>query len=65
MIGESIAAKGAGLVLPHDSEPVDLAAAIGQLLQDLRYRTAAVHLGAQLRAQPAQKAAVDMIEDLL
>ena len=30
MIGESIAAKGAGLVLPRDTKPVDIAAAIGQ-----------------------------------
>ena len=65
MIGESIAGKEAGLVLPRDSKPIDIAAAIGQLLQDPRYRTAAADLGAQLRSQPGQEKAADMIEDLL
>ena len=65
MIGESIAAKGAGLVLPRDSKPVDIAAAIGQLLQDPRYRAAAADLGARLRSQPGQEKAADLIEDLL
>jgi UDP:flavonoid glycosyltransferase YjiC (YdhE family) len=65
MIGESIAAKGAGLVLPRDTKPVDIAAAIGRLLYDPRYRTAAADLGARLRSQPGQERAADIIEDLL
>jgi UDP:flavonoid glycosyltransferase YjiC (YdhE family) len=65
MIGESIAAKGAGLVLPRDTKPVDIAAAIGRLLYDPRYRRAAADLGARLRSQPGQERAADIIEDLL
>jgi UDP:flavonoid glycosyltransferase YjiC (YdhE family) len=65
MIGESIAAKGAGLVLPRDTEPVDIAAAIGRLLHDPRFRAAAADLGARLRSQPGQERAADIIEDLL
>jgi UDP:flavonoid glycosyltransferase YjiC (YdhE family) len=65
MIGESIAAKGAGLVLPRDTKPVDIAAAISRLLHDPRYRAAAAALGARLRSQPGQERAADIIEDLL
>ena len=65
MIGESVAAKGAGLVLPRDAQPVDIATAIGRLLHDSRYRTAAADLGARLRSQPGQERAADIIEDLL
>ena len=65
MIGESIAAKGAGLVLPRDAKLGDIAAAIGRLLHDPRYRRAAADLGARLRSQPGQERAADIIEDLL
>ena len=65
MIGESIAARGAGLVLPRQTSPVDIAAAVEQLLGDPLYRTAAAGLGARLRSQPGQVHAADLIEDLL
>jgi UDP:flavonoid glycosyltransferase YjiC (YdhE family) len=65
MIGESIAAVGAGRVLPRETNPVEIATAVGQLLGDPRYRVAAADLGAQLRSQPGQEQAADMIEDLL
>ena len=65
MIGESIAALGAGLVLPRDTNSADIAAAIEQLLQDTRYRANAADLGTRLRSQPGQEQAADMIEALL
>ena len=65
MIGASIAAQGAGLMLPRDTTPADTAAAIRRLLQDPRYQAAAADLGSRLRSQPGQQRAANIVEELL
>jgi UDP:flavonoid glycosyltransferase YjiC (YdhE family) len=65
MIGASIAARGAGLVLPRETEPADIAAAVRRLLQEPSYQIAAAKLGARIRSQAGQHKAADTIEELL
>ena len=65
MIGASIAAQGAGLMLPRDTKPADIAAAVRRLLHDPSYQTAAADLGSRIRSQPGQQSAADIVEELL
>jgi UDP:flavonoid glycosyltransferase YjiC (YdhE family) len=65
MIGASIAARGAGLVLPRETEPADIAAVVRRLLQEPSYHIAAANLGARLRSRAGQHKAADTIEELL
>jgi UDP:flavonoid glycosyltransferase YjiC (YdhE family) len=65
MIGTSVAEQGAGVLLPSDAKPADIAAAVTRLLQDPRYQAAAADLGVRLRSQPGQQRAADLVEELL
>jgi UDP:flavonoid glycosyltransferase YjiC (YdhE family) len=65
MIGASVAQQGAGLLLPSNATPAEIAAAVARLLQDPRHQTAAADLGARLRSQPGQQRAADLVEELL
>lgn len=65
MVGDAIAAAGAGLTLPPTSSPERIRDAIRTLLSDGSHRTAAAAAGARLREQDGAAAAADEVEVVL
>lgn len=65
MIGEAVAARGAGIVLRQDASVQELREGIGKLLEDESYARAAAAIGARLRAQDGAAHAADRIEALV
>jgi UDP:flavonoid glycosyltransferase YjiC (YdhE family) len=65
MIGQVIAAHGAGLTLPQSASVDELREAITKLLHEDSYREAAAAIGARLRAQDGAATAADRIEALV
>ena len=65
MVGQAIAACGAGRVLPRSAPPADIAAAVDELSHDGPHRTAAARLGAVIREHDGAALAVDRIEALV
>lgn len=65
MIGEAVAAQGAGIVLTQEASVEELREAIGKLLQDGSYARAAASIGARLRTQDGAARAADRIEALV
>jgi UDP:flavonoid glycosyltransferase YjiC (YdhE family) len=65
MIGQVIAAHGAGLTLPQNASVDQLREAITKLLREDSYRRAAAVIGTRLRAQNGAAAAADRIEALV
>lgn len=62
MIGETLAARGAGIVVGQDASVDELREAIGKLLEDESYARAAAAVGARLRSQDGAASAADRIE---
>jgi MGT family glycosyltransferase len=58
-----VAARGAGLRLPPDAAPEQIAAAVGQVIGDARYKAAAVALGARITADWTDRSAEREIVD--
>ena len=65
MIGEAIAAAGAGRVLPKTASAEEIRSAVRSLLQDPSYRRAAEAAGARLRSRNGAIIAADELEGLL
>ncbi len=65
MIGQAIAAAGAGRVLPKTASPQEIRTAAQSLLQDPSYRRAAAAAGTRLRSRDGAIAAVDELEGLV
>jgi UDP:flavonoid glycosyltransferase YjiC (YdhE family) len=65
MIGQTLAAKGAGIVVSQDATVEELREAIGKLLEDDSYARAAAAIGARLRSQDGAACAADRIEALV
>ena len=65
MIGQSVADRGAGLVVRRSASPGQFTEAVLTIVNEPRYRAAAAHIGARLRANPGQTAAADLLESLL
>jgi UDP:flavonoid glycosyltransferase YjiC (YdhE family) len=65
MIGNSVAARGAGIVLPATAPADRIAAAVQQLLGPGSHTTAAVSIGAALRARNGAAQAADHLSSVL
>jgi UDP:flavonoid glycosyltransferase YjiC (YdhE family) len=65
MVGQVLAARGAGIVVGQDASVDELRDAIGKLLEDESYARAAAAIGARLRAQDGAACAADRIEALV
>lgn len=65
MIGETLAARGAGIVVGQDASVDELREAISKLLEDESYAQAVAAIGARLRAQDGAACAADRIEALV
>ncbi len=65
IIGQVLAAHGAGLVVEQDASPQELRGAISTLLDDDSYARAAAAIGARLRKQNGAARAADRIEALI
>jgi UDP:flavonoid glycosyltransferase YjiC (YdhE family) len=65
MIGEAVAAAGAGRVLPKTASPDEIRSAVRSLLQDPSFRHAAAAVSARLRSRNGAIDAADEVEGLL
>jgi UDP:flavonoid glycosyltransferase YjiC (YdhE family) len=65
MIGNAVAAAGAGRVLRKTATAEDIRSAVLSLVQDPSYRRAAEVIGARLRSRNGAIAAADELEELL
>jgi UDP:flavonoid glycosyltransferase YjiC (YdhE family) len=65
MIGQAIAAAGAGRALPKSASPAQIRSAVQALLADRTYRDTAETIGLRLRSQSGAVAAADELEAML
>ena len=65
MVAQSVAAAGAGQVVPKKATADELTPVIAGLLADGPHHAAAARLGAQIRSMPGATNAADRIEELL
>lgn len=64
MVGRSVAAAGAGRVVPKRASAAEIRRAVESLLGDGPHRTAAARLGARIRASQGAGGAADLLEGL-